>query len=68
MLGEVHQFTIKWNRYIDNAVYELIPIEYAGHGTKIDQNLHLQFDEIVDDVYKEILKKLVIIPSIFLWA
>lgn len=48
----------KWNRYIDNAVYELIPIEYAGHGTKIDQNLHLQFDEIVDDVYKEILKKI----------
>ena len=24
---------------------------------KLDQNLHLQFDEIVDDVYKEILKK-----------
>lgn len=47
-----------WNKYIDKSKYELIPIEYAGHGIKLDENLNYLFDNLVNDVYNEILRSI----------
>jgi len=47
----------KWKKYF-NPFIEVIPIELAGRGYRIEESLYHSIEEAVNDVYKIIIKQL----------
>lgn len=51
---------LKWNNVIENtSKLEIIPLEYKGHGYRMDEDFYNDFDEMVDDMLKCVSDKLV---------
>lgn len=52
---------LKWNNVIENtSKLEIIPLEYKGHGYRMDEDFYNDFDEMVGDMLKSVLDKLVL--------
>ena len=51
---------LKWNNVIENtSKMEIIPLEYKGHGYRMDEDFYNDFDEMVGDMLKCVSDKLV---------
>ncbi|EJQ93986.1 cereulide biosynthesis thioesterase CesT [Bacillus cereus] len=48
---------LKWRRVLDQNV-ELVPLELKGRGTRFLEEFYVDFDEMVDDLYHNLIQKL----------
>ena len=50
---------LKWNNVLgDNLELEIIPLEYKGHGFRMDEDFYVDFNEMVEDMLSYTLNKL----------
>ena len=50
---------LKWNNVIgDNLKLEIIPLEYKGHGVRMDEDFYVDFNEMAEDMLRYTLNKL----------
>lgn len=48
----------KWEELLNEWKFELIPIEYQGHGIRADEDFYEDFDSMMEDVYEQVVEKL----------
>lgn len=43
---------LKWAKSMSNSDIDLIPIEYKGHGIRMDEEFYENFSDMIEDVYQ----------------
>lgn len=56
--GSAQSIYSKWSENLDSKI-ELRPIELAGRGSRIAENLHLSLEEAIDDVLEQIRDEII---------
>ncbi|MBP1971657.1 hypothetical protein J2Z83_003809 [Virgibacillus natechei] len=48
----------KWLHYLDSSMIELIPLELKGRGTRLDESYYVDFEDMLNDLYKMVINSL----------